>query len=458
MCFLYNITNVKPKYIIKWNEGYLSGLFDAIGSINYSLFFNRLECKLIFNYNQYVSKLSLDYVVTNSKPIKYYKMNSLGLCEQIIYKFNTLGSLMYLYDYFLQNNIYSEFKFYKISKLKSLLFLDNYKKNFKINTVEYKIYSMFFLNWFKLLKKNFYNVNKLNDEIVLNLESSIFNYKFIINKFYAYLKKLDFILDKLIFKLLSLIINKNFRDFLFIAGLILFICHINTSYSLDMLDLLIIIYVSLCVLILLMIVTYLVKFIDDILPIKPYFYFFIKLTLFVLMLLNIYLIISNFITLIFYFFDIIENRWSNIEGLNYSNKTKNFLSRKKKIHKDIKEKALEMKKKVLYSQNKGSSVKNFNDKTSNPLFKRKWDKKIVIEERPQLTISQQVDRIKSEYKAYDIQEKKFKNTINNIKKNKENFYPNESTNLFKDYIEIIKDLKTNLKSMKKNLKKVKKSN
>jgi hypothetical protein len=77
----------------------------------------------------------------------------------------------------------------------------------------------------------------------------------------------------------------------------------------------------------------------------------------------------------------------------------------------------------------------------------------VIEEKPKLTKSQQLDRIIDEYKAYDTQEKKFKNTIKNIKKNKENFYPEESTDLFKDYIKIIKDLKTNLKSMQKNIKK-----
>jgi cytochrome c oxidase subunit 1 len=442
MCFIYNITNIKPNYVIKLNDGYLSGLFDVIGSVNYNLHSNLLECKLNFNYNQHISKLSLDYVVPNYKPIKYYKMNSLGLCVQIIYKFSTLRGLLYLYIYFLQNNIYSEFKFYKISKLKSLIFLDNYKKYSKINTVEYKVYSVFLLNWFKFIQKKFFEVNVLNDEIVLNLESSMFNFEFIIKKFYACLKKLDYIFDKLILKSLNLIVNKIFFYFFFIAGLIIFISSMNTSYPLYVIDSLIIIYLSLSGLIILILVTFLVKILDEILPIERYLYYFIKLVLVGLMLLDIYLIISNFIVLIYYFMDTIEYPYSSYGE-------KNFLF-KKKTHKDIKEKALEMKNKVLNAQ---SRAKNLNDNTSNPLFKKKWDKKIVIEERSELTKSKQLDRIKYEYKAYDIQEKKFKNTIKNIKKNKENFYPDESTDLFKDYIKIIKDLKKNLKSMKKNIKK-----
>ena len=83
---------------------------------------------------------------------------------------------------------------------------------------------------------------------------------------------------------------------------------------------------------------------------------------------------------------------------------------------------------------------------------RNWENTISILEKPQLSIPQQLDRIKSEYKVYDDQEKKFKNTINNINSNKENFYPKESTSLFKEYIQLLKSLKVNLKSMEKELR------
>jgi hypothetical protein len=199
----------------------------------------------------------------------------------------------------------------------------------------------------------------------------MFNYKFLIKKFYRCLNKVDSTLDKLILMLLDLIIKKISPYFMSIAGIILVFCRITACYPLNIVNLLIIIYVSLVVLIISMVGIHIVKFIDEILPIERYLYFCIKLVLFVLILLSMYLIISNFIVLIYCFIDIIKNPISNIKGLNYLNKGKNVLSKEKKIHKDIKEKASEMKNKVLYAQNKQSSGKNFNDKMSNPLFKRK---------------------------------------------------------------------------------------
>jgi hypothetical protein len=202
----------------------------------------------------------------------------------------------------------------------------------------------------------------------------MFNYKFIKSlrlKFYDCLKKLDFTLDKFIFQLLNLIIKKISPYFLSIAGLILVFSRITAIYPLGIIDSLIIIYISLVFLIMLMLCTFLVKFIDDIIPIKGYSYFFIKLGLFGLMVLSMYLIISNFIVLIYCFMDILKNNRSNVKGLNYLNKGKNVLSKEKKIHKDIKEKASEMKNKVLDAQNKQFSGNNLNDNTSNPLFKRK---------------------------------------------------------------------------------------
>ena len=119
-----------------------------------------------------------------------------------------------------------------------------------------------------------------------------------------------------------------------------------------------------------------------------------------------------------------------------------------------------MKDKVINVQNeKLLNTNNLNNITTEKkefYGNRKWEETISIQERPQLSIPQQLEKIKYEYKAYDNQEKKFQKTINNINNNKENFYPKESTSLFKDYIEVIKGLKINLKSMETNLKKRKK--
>jgi hypothetical protein len=63
--------------------------------------------------------------------------------------------------------------------------------------------------------------------------------------------------------------------------------------------------------------------------------------------------------------------------------------------------------------------------------------------------------VKSEFKAYDKQENKFKKIVVDINKEKENFFPNESRFLFNEYVSVIKILKKNLKSVEKVLSKKK---
>lgn len=128
--------------------------------------------------------------------------------------------------------------------------------------------------------------------------------------------------------------------------------------------------------------------------------------------------------------------------------------KKKKVHKDITEKARELKEEVLGTQNKDWKD-NTADSNKSISGNREWEHKIHIQERTNLSDLEQLNKLDYEYKAYNNQDKKFKKIISDIKKNKEKFYPKESISLFEDYIEVIKNLKANLKSMKKGLKKKK---
>ena len=127
--------------------------------------------------------------------------------------------------------------------------------------------------------------------------------------------------------------------------------------------------------------------------------------------------------------------------------------------KEIKKKASEMKQKLLKLQ---IDKLNTNDlsidcyeptATKSLSHSRKWKQNIIIEKRQDLSLKDQLDKVESEIQAYKNQEKKFKQSINNIKKGKEKFFPDESKYLWKDYIEVIKSLNFNLKSIKDNLKK-----
>lgn len=127
----------------------------------------------------------------------------------------------------------------------------------------------------------------------------------------------------------------------------------------------------------------------------------------------------------------------------------------KEDHKDIKKKASEMKQQLLKVQKDklSSNDLSVNDTPKSISHSRNWEHQIIIEQKQDLSLKEKLEKVQLELQAYNNQKKLFKKSINNIKKGKENFYPDESKYLWKDYIEVIKSLNSNLKSMKKNLKK-----
>nr|QWS06167.1 hypothetical protein [Clonostachys rogersoniana] len=147
----------------------------------------------------------------------------------------------------------------------------------------------------------------------------------------------------------------------------------------------------------------------------------------------------------------------------FSDSNSNKRNQRKNINKDISKKALEMKEKLLKVQKASventqslrlkASLNNICTQTKQQNMKREWNSSIIIEERQELTYLNQLDRIQEEYKAYDNQDRKFRSIINNIKKEREQFYPNEAQSLFKEYLDILKVLKKNLKSMESEMKK-----
>ena len=53
--------------------------------------------------------------------------------------------MMPLYDFFMKNRLYSDFKFYRVTKIKEFLLIRNYNKDPK-GSIEFKIYSDFLLD------------------------------------------------------------------------------------------------------------------------------------------------------------------------------------------------------------------------------------------------------------------------------------------------------------------------
>lgn len=148
---LYNIKPIEPDYTIKPYDPYFSGLIDTDGSIVFNFANNRIECNFEIKKNEYSSKLCFDYVIPNYKPyiiLRKHKSskNSNINYNSIAFKFQTVKGMILLYDYFMMNRLYSDIKFYRVSKIKPFIEIRKYH-NSDFNSIEYKIYSDFLLNW-----------------------------------------------------------------------------------------------------------------------------------------------------------------------------------------------------------------------------------------------------------------------------------------------------------------------
>jgi hypothetical protein len=131
-CFLYNIVFKEPNYMLDKNDSYFAGLIDTDGSIVFNANSNRIECNLELKYNMHSAKLNFDNLIIGCKPMlmRRVKKNQTPLKKfnSIAFKYQTVNSMLPLYDYFMQNRLYSDFKFYRISKIKKFMEIRHFHK------------------------------------------------------------------------------------------------------------------------------------------------------------------------------------------------------------------------------------------------------------------------------------------------------------------------------------------
>jgi hypothetical protein len=146
-CTLYNINYIEADYNIKLYDPYFAGLVDTDGSIVFNYAGNRIECNLEFEYNKYTSKLNFDNTILNSKPaiVKRTRSSANKEYSSIAFKFQNVNNMLFIYDYFMHNRLYSDIKFYRVSKIKSFIEIRKYKTCSK-DSIEHKIYSDFMID------------------------------------------------------------------------------------------------------------------------------------------------------------------------------------------------------------------------------------------------------------------------------------------------------------------------
>ena len=164
-CSLYNIEYIEANYNILLYDPYFSGLVDTDGSIVFNYANNRIECNLEFQFNEYTSKLNFDNTMLNCKPtiLKRKKSSKRGATDKskdftsIAFKFQNVNSMIFIYDYFMKNRLYSDMKFYRVTKIKPFIEIRKYKTSPK-HSVEHKIYSNFLIDWIKYENHLWYKV------------------------------------------------------------------------------------------------------------------------------------------------------------------------------------------------------------------------------------------------------------------------------------------------------------
>lgn len=141
-CKYLGIDYKEANYNIEANDPYLAGLVDTDGSIVYNYAGNRIECNLEFENNKFSSKLNLDNVIPNYKPTVLMRKSH----NSISYKYQNVKGMVFLYEYFMKNRLYSDFKFYRVSKIKKFIEIREFKNEPK-DSLEFKKYSEFILDW-----------------------------------------------------------------------------------------------------------------------------------------------------------------------------------------------------------------------------------------------------------------------------------------------------------------------
>lgn len=161
-CNLYNIKYIQANYNIKLYDPYFAGLIDTDGSIVFNYAGNRIECNLEFQYNEYTSLLNFGSTISNCKPyINIRKKSSikgnLKKFSSISFKFQNVNNMLFIYDFFMKNRLYSDMKFYRVSKIKPFMEIRKYKSSLK-GSIEHKIYSDFVIDWIKYQNPLWYKV------------------------------------------------------------------------------------------------------------------------------------------------------------------------------------------------------------------------------------------------------------------------------------------------------------
>ena len=144
-CAALNVNYIAANPVLQPYDAYFAGLVDTDGSVVFNYPDNRIEVNVKINTSPSVEAMNLDNLIPGLRPNIVRCKTGSGKISHI-FKFQSVSGMNLVYDYFMVNRLYSDMKFYRVSKIKRFIELRRYQQS-PVNSVEFKIYSAFLINF-----------------------------------------------------------------------------------------------------------------------------------------------------------------------------------------------------------------------------------------------------------------------------------------------------------------------
>ena len=115
-----------------------------------------------FQYDEYTSKLNFDNTILNSKPTiikrkKYSKTGDPNKFTSVVFKFQIVNNMLFIYDYFMHNRLDCDMKYNRATKIKPFIKIRKYK-TYPKHSIEHEKYSNFIVDLIKYENLLWYKV------------------------------------------------------------------------------------------------------------------------------------------------------------------------------------------------------------------------------------------------------------------------------------------------------------
>lgn len=164
-CKCFDIEPQTANFVVGPESGYLYGLIDTDGTIVFNYASNRIELHLEFKKTMYSDNLDLNNAIPGAscRVCSLVKRNQTKhkIYYSIRFSFDTVENMVYIYDFIMRYRLFSDFKFYRVSKIPTFLQIRHFK-NAPLNSIEHRIYSKWVLDFMKYLNPKYTKVSYSN--------------------------------------------------------------------------------------------------------------------------------------------------------------------------------------------------------------------------------------------------------------------------------------------------------